>query len=235
MSTQIFDRPEPERRVGCLERGCITAVVVVVVLMAVWHIIIGGSPLAYTPPIRGQVIDERTGKPLGGVVIVARWYTEGSLGKMYLMYASEGITKADGSFVHPGMPLRIRGLFEQFTILDPELYLYKPGYATSRLTNAAIRRFGYASQDDWTLNPKQACYWDGKTIPLHPVDSVQGEAEALNSIYYDVVKASEVLHPRRFPLVWSVMIQGSRRVPKSYLHGQSSPKESYEYYMRTEQ
>jgi len=232
MSTQIFDRPEPERRAGCLERGCITAVVVVVVLMAVWHIIIGGSPLAYTPPIRGQVIDERTGKPLGGVVIVARWYTEGSLGKMYLMYASEGITKADGSFVHPGMPLRIRGLFEQFTILDPELYLYKPGYATSRLTNAAIRRFGYASQDDWTLNPKQACYWDGKTIPLQPVDNVKGEAAALDRVW-DLAMEGENLHPRRFPLLWSVIIEGSRRVPKSVYQG--DPEKSYQDLMRTDQ
>ncbi len=235
MSTQIFERPESARQpVGCFGRGCITAVAVVLVLMAVWHIIIGGSPVAYTPPIRGWVIDERTGKPLAGVVIVGRWYTEGQLGAMHLVHASEGITKADGSFVHPGMPLKIRGLFHHFTFFDPELYLYKPGYATSRLTNEALRRFGYAGGDDWTFSPKQACYWDGKTIPLYPVDNVKGEAESLDSMYSEV-RVPDLLHPRRFPLIWSAMIEGSRRVPKSSLRDQYSPEEGYEYHMRTEQ
>jgi hypothetical protein len=235
MSTQIFDRSEPDRPrpkkpTGCWRAGCLSILIAVMVPTLAYHLL-GGPILIYSPPIRGRVIDESTGQPLPGAVVVGLWIADG---RTYgTIHASETITGRDGSYELPGMSLRFRGLWRHFEFRDPELWMNKPGYLPARLNNSELGKFGWRSgMQPWTMNPRLRCYWDGKTVPLPRVDDVRTQAKALELVWNEAVRTHPTtLHPRDYPLIWAAMLEGARRVPKSALSGRD-PRESYDYHMR---
>jgi hypothetical protein len=233
MSTQIFDRSEPDRPkpkkpMGFWSTICLAMFIVVGVPTLAIHVTFGPI-LIYSPPIRGRVIDESTGQPLSDAVVVGLWIADG---RTYgTIHASETITGRDGSYELPGMSLRFRPLWRYFKFRDPELWMYKPGYWPARLNNAELGKFGWRSgRQPWTMNPRLRCYWDGKTVPLRPVDDVRAQGKAFEAVLADVIYAPKrTLRPQAYPLVWAAVLEGARRVPKSeYSKSYGDPRRIYD-------
>jgi hypothetical protein len=237
MSTQIFDRSEPDRPkrkkpMGFWSTICLALFIVVGVPTLAIHVSFG-PVLIYSPPIRGRVIDESTGQPLSDAVVVGLWIADG---RTYgTIHASETITGRDGSYELPGMSLRFRPLWRYFKFRDPELWIYKPGYWPARLNNAELGEFGWRSgRQPWTMHPRLRCYWDGKTVPLRRAESVTSQVEAFAWVRSSVIHSShKPLSPREFPLVWAAVVEGARRVPRSaYTDKYPDPRVSYDSLMR---
>lgn len=91
------------------------------------------SPKIAAVPIEATVVEARTGKPLSGVVVVARWEREDGLveaRRRGLVMVTEGITDATGTFRMPGWgPIRVWGVFPEVGPLNPRSYAFKWGYA----------------------------------------------------------------------------------------------------------
>jgi hypothetical protein len=228
--------PAPPRPVevdnsrAILIKGCALPFGVVLLILLVLHVYVGGWPFHYGAPVHGRVIDEHTGQPMAGAVIVGEWYTSGFLGAYYRAYASEAISDVDGKFVLPGMPLRLRVPFHRYEIADPKLSLYKPGYAVTTADNRlAVRSYRYSRA------MKRVSFGDGRDLPLIPLADVAGEAKALQRME-DIAMRSNILHPRRYPRLWSVILQGARRIPPGgFAYGSGNPHSTYVYLMRHRQ
>lgn len=223
---------EPTRLETLLIKGLGIALAVVLLLLFGLHTCVGGWPVNYGAPVRGRVIDERTGRPVTGAVVVGQWYTTAFMGAQHRMHASEAVTDGKGEFFLPGMPLKIRRPFDHYETYDPLLAVYKPGYAVIiNADNVGLKRMGY---QPYSMAMRRISYWDGKDLPLVPAEDIKGEAESLARIY-DIAKWPYVLHPRRYPHLWSAILQGARRIPKGQFgYGRRDPTESYKYQLRNE-
>ena len=93
------------RRRGCFLRGCLTVVVVSLVLACWWYV----SRWQRIPTIEGRVVDARTGVPIAGVLI-QKWlyqpppldFVDSRSEKVMKGSTGEATTDADGRFAFPG-------------------------------------------------------------------------------------------------------------------------------------
>ena len=114
-------------------------------------------------PIEAWVVDEKTGKPLEGVIVVAHWkLMRGTVagrvpaGTMMLL---ETVTDANGRFSFPAWgPLEnaSEGILDHE---DPMLILFKSGYRQTGLSN----HYGIRAEDKPS---KRKSEWSGKTIKM---------------------------------------------------------------------
>ncbi len=127
----------------------------------------GAPPIVDAPPmysaeaIEAWVVDEDTGQPLEGVIIVANWELETrwespSPGQMMVM---EAVTDANGRFYFPAWGPKPRWPLEgELVFQDPGVRLFKSGYKTKGLQNKV------------TSHPNASAVrqsdWNGKTIKL---------------------------------------------------------------------
>lgn len=76
----------------------------------------------FYPSIHGSVVDETTGKPLEGALVVAQWTKKHGFGLTYhdLYKITETLTDKDGKF-------SISGTYDPF-VEPPEMIIYKEGY-----------------------------------------------------------------------------------------------------------
>ena len=177
--------------------------------------IVTGPPFYYSEPIRGRVIDEHTGMPNPGVVVVPIWVADGGWASAEPLYADEAVTDAEGEFVIPAMWPRLRRPMSLLCRNDPEIWLYKPGYHLSRLNNSPRHPYGYAGPCRFYAL-KRYSYWDGRTIPLRPASSVEDQAGALKTTLSLSMRGTGRtiwLHPRSFPHIWAAMVRGDSKVP----------------------
>lgn len=191
---------------------------VVLALMGGCHIATG-PPFYYSEPIRGRVIDEYTGKPNPGVVVVPIWVADGGWASAEPLYADEAVTDTNGEFVIPAMWPQLRTPMSLLCRNDPEIWLYKPGYQVSRLNNSPRHPYGYAGPCRFYAF-KRYSYWDGKTIPLQPASTIEEQAEALKTMLSLSMRGAGRglwLHPRRFPHVWSAMVQSDSNLPRGLM------------------
>lgn len=133
-------------------------VLVIVGCLAVAPVAFAEGPEYSAKPIRGIVVDARTGTPLERVIVVAQWIlVNRGPGKQWeLLQSFETVTDRDGRYAFPGWgpksspsPLHILG--EQ----DPVLTFFKPGYKPLSLGNTQKQTTG-----------ERVSEWDGKTITL---------------------------------------------------------------------
>ena len=181
----------------------------------------------YADPIRARVIDEPTGKPLEGAVVVAEWITDG-WGLEDVLYKAEAETDSKGEFFIPAMPITLRPPMKELRWRDPWILVYKPGYFIANrhnkdayitpITPVGVEVVTTTLPDGRVVTPgdysgaaKRFCYWNGKIIPLEPVKTMKDEAEALNYMLSDV--AHRDLDPKGFARLWNAMIAGYRRLP----------------------
>lgn len=122
-------------------------------------------------PIAGRVVDASTEQPVAGAILVAQWIlyhsTPGGQNPHTRLQVLETVTGPDGSYRFPGWgplpnPIQIiQGLFYccHFTVEDPQISVFTPGYRPLRLLNR--RPLDRQSALRTSL-------WDGQTIRLEP-------------------------------------------------------------------
>ena len=212
----------PKKTIGCLAA--------LVILAALYYFGRGGI-YYYADPIRARVIDEHTGQPLEGVVVVGVWYLE-HWHSSSQWHAAEGVSDKNGYFVIPAMPRRFRPWFGELQWRDPWLYFYKPGYEVAQRHNedayihpvsAPGQRVRTTTTSDghivsdvstYSSASKRMSYWNGKTIPLLPHEGdLKKEAESLDSMLS--LSAIERLGPTKFPHLYRALISGYDQLPAS--------------------
>jgi hypothetical protein len=99
----------------------ITFINIIIILIS-----LGCSPIRYDGPYKGKVIDEDTGKPIEGVVVLGVWTREivtpgGATHQFY--DAKETVTDKNGEFTLRGL-----GLLVFSNIIPMDVVIFKSGY-----------------------------------------------------------------------------------------------------------
>lgn len=96
-------------------------------------------------PIHGRVVDETTGKPLEGALVVAQWTKKHGFGLTYhdLYKITETLTDKDGKF-------SISGTYDPF-VEPPEMIIYKEGYIPWR-NDAVFPSCNIVKDHEWKNN-----------------------------------------------------------------------------------
>lgn len=137
--------------------------------LALWSVAVPAraEPAAYSAKeVRAQVVDDVTGAPLEGVVVVAQWQTVREIipgfarpsGRM--LKTVETPTDAAGRFLLPAWGPAARPAFHYLEHEDPRILLFRPGYYPRELANEVRSR-----HDESAIRGSQ---WDGRTIRLRP-------------------------------------------------------------------
>ena len=96
---------------------------------------------AFTPPaysatgIQAAVVDEQTGRPLEGVVVVARWVLRRMGGDGPSLHVAEAATDSNGRFAFAAWGPKPRPPLMQLQDKSPLLILFKHGYEPLELPN----------------------------------------------------------------------------------------------------
>lgn len=145
----------------------------------------GAPPFYKAAPIEGWVVEADTGKPLEGVIVVAKWQLEGGfegntpVGQLMVM---ESVTDKQGKFYFEGWGPKLRPGFGKLKTASPELLFYKKDYEFQRLVNRLTR----ASLRGELKIPLRSD-WNGKQIPLKKFDgSLAAYEEHLGSLSNDL-------------------------------------------------
>lgn len=170
--------------------------------------------------INAKVVDSADGHPLQGVMVIAYWRTQTNGVPPIISMDGGGAqstcellanllsttTGADGKFVMPGWGPR-RGCMTMYKS-QPELLLYKPGYAMQRLLNIDVdfdpSKHPEYQSDKGTIFTRSTSRWDGATIKLVTLRNVKPEndydAETNNLFAFDQAldaATMDQLHPTR--------------------------------------
>ena len=116
-------------------------------------------------PIAAQVVDDETGSPLEGVIVVAQWkpVREVIPGMAYrsmgdTLRIEETVTDAEGRFGFPGWGPVPRPARLHLEHNDPQILLFKAGHYPRQVANEPRTKYSQAAV--------RASQWDGKTIRL---------------------------------------------------------------------
>lgn len=124
------------------------------------------DPAAYfAKEIHGQVVDDVSGEPLEGVIIVAKWELVREV-IPFVINKSYGETikiievKSDkeGKYLIPGWGPVLRPLLLHLEDDDPEIYYFRPGYYPLSVSNEA--------RSQYSRDAVRTSQWAGKTIRL---------------------------------------------------------------------
>jgi hypothetical protein len=146
--------------------------------LALWSaaLPVRAEPAAYSArEIRAQVVDDITGVPLEGVVVVAQWQTVREIVPGFAKPSSEMVkavetrTDAAGRFLLPAWGPIARPLFHSFENNDPRILLFRAGYYPRQIANEVRSR-----RDESAVRVSQ---WDGTTIRLRPYTAQPQEFE----------------------------------------------------------
>jgi hypothetical protein len=124
-----------------------------------------GAAEEWPPPsysakeIRATLVDEDSGQPLEGVVVVAQWvlWVAGPGGHGPRLHVQETVTNSTGQFYFPGWGPKPNPRYPITRLVDrdPLLSFFKPGYRPRTVQNR------------WDRNESvRFSEWDGKTITL---------------------------------------------------------------------
>jgi len=131
------------------------------------------QPLWYrADPIEAWVVDEATGEPLGGVIVVAHWQLVnspggGPVGQMAVM---ETVTDEAGRFAFPGWGPKLRPPWGVLIDDDPEVMLFKSGYVYDLLSNRGRR-----PEESRRVRRKAA--WNGTKVEMRPCSGAETQCE----------------------------------------------------------
>lgn len=176
---------------------------------------------AFPPPfysakdIRATVVDEETGEPLEGVVVVALWELQ-QVSARPRLHITEAVTDAQGRFHIPGWGPKVRPPLAQLAHRSPLLVLFKSGFVPLRLHNESRARVEQHVPSYRTMPTKQLrerilwlrgspedavqdCIWDGLMLQMEPfrgtserwLEYLRGIADTVRR---DEVAATTTLH-----------------------------------------
>jgi hypothetical protein len=141
-------------------------------------------------PISGKLVDEESGEPLKGAIVIAIWQLEKGFGlegtiPSRFMKVSEVLTDQEGHyFIEDWGPLRRPG-GTYLGNFSPLLIYFKDGYIGMGRSNYADR-FNY----DDRMDRVQHSQWDGQIIKLK---KFSGEMEGYNKIVSAVAMSLDVI------------------------------------------
>lgn len=179
-------------------------IIAALVLIPFWAF--GDPPVYFAKSISGQIVDEETGKPLEGVVIVAQWILfEIALGHGAhygnTVNLIEVVTDQDGKYSIPGWGPRPRPPLKHLDHLDPRLSIFKSQYVPLELSNESLGNHNKAMV--------RTSEWDGKVIKLKKFTGTAQERLhqlrfAFSGSYAETNKAAplEILKEASLPFEW---------------------------------
>lgn len=161
-------------------------------LLVIGLLLLGSAPLpacAFVPPpmysaeaIEAWVVDEQTGHPLEGVVVVAHWalrggvFSKNTIGQLMIL---ETVTDAKGRFAFPAWGPKVRPVTGFLHNRDPAILLFKSGYHPQGLENDATEKVNTSAV--------RRSEWNGKTIKFKKFEgSLQEYADRLRFFNTDV-------------------------------------------------
>jgi hypothetical protein len=148
------------------------------------------DPAAYSAKdIRGQVVDDATGDPLEGVIIVAQWelareVIPGLVNKSYgdTLRIIEGVSDKQGRYQIPGWGPMPRPPLLHLEEGDPGIVFFKPGYYPRAASNEI--------RGQYSRNSLRESQWDGKTVRLRKFTGQPQEYVEQNGRFRDEVKVT---------------------------------------------
>ncbi len=160
------------------------------------------SPIYYAKRIQGQVVDEQTGEPIEGAIIVAQWILFhqglGHSGHDSRIRVVETVTDKNGYYTIHGSPM-IRAIpFTELDFYDPKISVFKEGYRlTSFANDFAGDRSGMIRSSDI----------DGVTIRLErPSPSIQKRLTNMRIFFHEIYGVA-TQNWRNFPRMLMAMYE----------------------------
>ena len=178
---------------------------------------------AFPPPfysakdIRATVVEEETGEPLEGVVVVALWELR-QISARPRLHITEAVTDAQGRFHIPAWGPKARPPLAELGDRSPLLLLFKTGFVPLRLYNESRSRVEQLVPHYRTLPTKvlqdriawlrgspedavQDCIWDGLTLQMEPFRGgserwLQYLLRITDTVRYEEAKVTMTLHRR---------------------------------------
>ena len=113
------------------------------ILLLVWH---RPAECKSYPPIKGTVVDNASGKPIEGALIVAQWTKKHGFGLTYheLILITETLTDKDGKFAITKTP-------NDWFLEPPEMIIYKDGYIPWR-NDSIFPSCNIVKNNEWNDN-----------------------------------------------------------------------------------
>jgi hypothetical protein len=151
------------------------------------------QPAAYSArPLAARVVDDESGAPLAGVIVVAQWklvreVVPGAMQKAYgdTMRIEETETDADGRFAFAGWGPVPRPAGFHLEHQDPQLLLFKAGHYPRRVENEPRAKPVQSAE--------RASQWDGATIRLRRFTGKPQAFVAQNGRFRDEVQVDGTL------------------------------------------
>lgn len=136
-----------------------------------------GGPFYYSAEdVHGTVIDEETGQPIEGALVVAVWSLETIARRPAgFLHAQETLTDRQGRYSIRGFSRKRRPFLSWFREQDPRIMVFKYGYNSAGVWNdPAPQPSGWA---------ERTSYWNGKAIALekHAADRYRYAARDFSS------------------------------------------------------
>ena len=143
-------------------------------------------PLFYSAKeIRARIVDEKTGAPIAGAVVVAQWILAVVSGRGPTLHIAEAVTNDKGEFVIAEWGPKARRPLTGLTWKSPQILVFKSGYNPRVLPNAPVKEVARLHPDYKTAKtnaildgwlwfdgaPKenvQECLWNGLNIDMEP-------------------------------------------------------------------
>jgi hypothetical protein len=163
------------------------------------------SPINWSGPVRTTVIDEETGKPIAGAAVAGVWWIAGLSGPTErITHRATSVTNGKGEFVLRGMFPRPRLPLTWYSVSDPIIYIYAPGYQTARLDNTPLAG-GYQGPFDWR-SARRRSFWNGRAIPLQRLTSADDALIALRAMR--AYCSDGHFKAKSYPEIWLRMAAG---------------------------
>jgi hypothetical protein len=189
-------------------------------LASIWSAACSASSGFFPPPtysakeIQATVVEEATGRPIEGVVIVAQWVLRRESGDGPRLHVAEAVTDATGRFLIPGWGPKPRVALMALQDKSPQLLLFKHGYAPLILRNESRPAFikSYPNYRSMTARqisermtsegnpnePIQESFWNGMSIQLEPFQGTQERWLQLLEMHAWYVTRADLPQGRRF-------------------------------------
>ena len=141
-------------------------------------------PLFYSAKeIRARIVDEKTGEPIEGAVVVAQWVFSPPSGRGPTLHIVEAVTDKQGEFFIAAWGPKPRRPLTQLAHHSPQLLIFKHGYVPLNLHNESIKRVMKAFPNYKTMTTRhlvnaaawyegepnqsvQECMWNGLNIQI---------------------------------------------------------------------
>lgn len=140
----------------------ITLIILVIALLLLGVSGCASAPFYSAEAVRGKVVDNKTGKPLEHVIVLAQWKlvttTRGS--EAGILKIIEVETDKQGNYVIPAWGPRPRPPFRELDYRDPVIIILKEGYVAEILVNRLV------SWGNRNKSSVRTSLWNGKTILL---------------------------------------------------------------------